>query len=325
MIYYLNELEFEVIGVQIVDFNGYKQNQRMYGGTAGRKMGISYKGKNYILKFPGNLKEQGMKNIQLSYSNSPVCEYIGSQIYHILGLSVHETILGERNGKIVVACGDFLEEGDRLYEFDKIKVTFEPHFLDSNGNETNGIGVDLYEILMTIQEHPFLKDLLGIKEHFWNMFVVDALLGNPDRNNSNWGIILDSKGEKRIAPVYDNGNCLNCKWDEEKMQNVLLDEKALQIEAYRGRRCIFELEGKKINPYHIMEKMTYRECSKAIERLVPKMGETLEKIINLIWDIPVLTEVQKKFYQLIIECRYYKIFLPIYQELKKEGEKPEYV
>lgn len=107
--------------------------------------------------------------------------------------------------------------------------------MDSNGNETNGIGVDLYEILMTIQEHPFLKDLLGIKEHFWNMFMVDALFGNPDRNNSNWGIILDSKGEKRITPIYDNGNCLNCKWDEEKMQDVLLDEKALQIEAYRGR------------------------------------------------------------------------------------------
>lgn len=100
--------------LEIADFNGYEQNQRMYGGTAGRKMGISYKGKDYILKFPGNLREQGMKNIRLSYSNSPVCEYMGSQIYQIFGLSVHETILGERNGKTVVACGDFLEEGERL-------------------------------------------------------------------------------------------------------------------------------------------------------------------------------------------------------------------
>lgn len=73
--------------------------------------------------------------------------------------------------------------------------------MDSNGNETNGIGVDLYEILMTIQEHPFLKDLLGIKEHFWNMFVVDVLLGNPDRNNSNLGIVLGLNGKK-------NSSCL---------------------------------------------------------------------------------------------------------------------
>ncbi len=69
-----------------------------------------------------------MKNINLSYSNSPVCEYIGSKIYELVGLPVHNTILGTRNGKIVVACEDFLKDGDRLYEFDKIKVTFEPHF-----------------------------------------------------------------------------------------------------------------------------------------------------------------------------------------------------
>ena len=203
--------------MKMVDFNGYKQNQKMYGGTAGRKMGITYNGKDYLLKFPGNLKEQKMKNINLSYSNSPVCEYIGSKIYELVRLPVHNTILGTRNGKTVVACEDFLQDGDRLYEFDKIKVTFEPHFLDSNGNETNGVGVDLYEIMMTIQEHLFLQDVPGVKEHFWNMFIMDALIGNTDRNNSNWGIILRKDGSKEIAPVYDNGNCLNSKWDDEKM------------------------------------------------------------------------------------------------------------
>ena len=152
--------------LEIINFNDFQQNQRMYGGTAGRKMGITYNGKDYLLKFPGNLKEQKMKNINLSYSNSPVCEYIGSKIYELVRLPVHNTILGTRNGKTVVACEDFLQDGDRLYEFDKIKVTFEPHFLDSNGNETNGVGVDLYEIMMTIQEHPFFYFFSGVKEHF---------------------------------------------------------------------------------------------------------------------------------------------------------------
>ena len=57
--------------LEIINFNDFQQNQRMYGGTAGRKMGITYNGKDYLLKFPGNLKEQKMKNINLSYSNSP--------------------------------------------------------------------------------------------------------------------------------------------------------------------------------------------------------------------------------------------------------------
>lgn len=147
------------------------------------------------------------------------------------------------------------------------------------------------------------------------MFVVDALLGNPDRNNSNWGIILGMDGSKRIAPVYDNGNSLNCKWDEQKMLEVLSDERKLETESYKGRTCIFELEGKRINPYHVMESMEYPECTEAVKRLVPVMGVALSEIGRLIWDIPILSEVQKKFYYTIMERRYEKMFLPLYQKI----------
>lgn len=269
--------------MDLVNFNDYRQNQRMYGGTAGRKMGITYGGKEYLLKFPGNLKEKQMKNINLSYSNSPVCEYIGSKIYELVGLPVHNTILGVRNEKIVVACEDFLADGDRLYEFDKIKVTFEPHFLDSNGNETNGVGVDLYEI------HPFLQDVLGVAEHFWNMFVMDALIGNTDRNNS--------------------------KWDDEKMQIVMNDAVKMEAEAYKARRCIYELQGKRINPYYIMESMEYQGCSDAIRKLVPKIGRCMGKLRIMIEEIPILSEVQKRFFTSIIECRYEKVLLPVCRKI----------
>lgn len=303
--------------MQMIDFNQYIQNQRMYGGTAGRKIGIVYEGKNYILKFPGNLKEQHMKNIQLSYSNSPVCEYIGSQIYDFLGFPVHDTLLGFRHGKTVVACGDFLEEGDKLYEFDKIKVTFDPPFLDSSGNETNGVGVDLYEILMTIQEHPFLKGVDFVQEHFWNMFVVDALIGNTDRNNSNWGIIIRANGKKELAPIYDNGNCLNSKWDDEKMQAVLSDTKWLEAESFSARRCIFELKGKRLNPYHLIERMEYEGCNEAVGNVAPKIAQIMPKIEKLILGIPVLTEIQKKFYLALIKNRYEKVLEPVYQKVMK--------
>lgn len=306
--------------MKLEDFNTYEQNQRMYGGSAGRKIGIIYQGKNYLLKFPGNLKEQHLKNINLSYSNSPVCEYIGSQIYGLLGVPVHHTILGNRNGKTVVACEDFLENGDVLYEFDKIKVTFEPHFVDSNGNETNGIGVDLYEIIMTIQEHPFLQDISGVKEHFWNMFVIDALIGNTDRNNSNWGIILRKDGSKSIAPVYDNGNCLNNKWDDAKMKEVMTDPGKMEAEAYKARRCIYELHGKRVNPYHIIENMEYADCSEAIRRLTPKIGKCMEKIHELIDDISVLSGIQKQFFISMITTRYEKVFLPSLQKITADQE-----
>lgn len=55
-------------GLDLIIFNNFQQNERMYDGTAGRKMGITYEGKDYLLKFPENLKEQQMENINLSYS-----------------------------------------------------------------------------------------------------------------------------------------------------------------------------------------------------------------------------------------------------------------
>lgn len=159
---------------EMVDFTEYKQNIRVYGGAAGRKLGIVMDGENYIVKFPGNLKEKDLKTVNLSYSNSPISEYIGSHVYEIIGIPVHETKLGFYNGRIVVGCRDFLAEGEQLPEFEKIKVTFLPKFLDSGGNETNGTGTDLQEILLTIREHPIFSAVSGVEERFWDMFIGDA-------------------------------------------------------------------------------------------------------------------------------------------------------
>ena len=151
------------------------------------------------------------------------------------------------------------------------------------------------------------------------MFVMDALIGNTDRNNSNWGIILRKDGSKKIAPVYDNGNCLNNKWDDAKMQKVMEDTRQMEAEAYKARRCIFKLKGKAINPYHLMESMDYPECSAAVRRLTPKMGSCISKIREIIEEIPILTEIQKQFYTLIIEYRYENVLLPICQKLMERS------
>ena len=72
---------------------------------------------------------------------------------------------------------------------------------------TDGMGTNLNDILKIIENHRIFRDIREkMMERFWNMFIVDALISNFDRNNGNWGILKDSKGNRRIAPVYDNGN-----------------------------------------------------------------------------------------------------------------------
>lgn len=43
-------------------------------------------------------------------------------------------------------------------------------------------------------------------QYFWDMFVVDALLGNFDRHNGNWGFLYDPvlKSTKRVRSCRRN-------------------------------------------------------------------------------------------------------------------------
>ena len=66
------------------------------------------------------------------------------------------------------------------------------------------------------------KELL---EHFWNVFVIDALLGNFDRHNGNWGFLFDELTQiSEIAPVFDCGSCLLPQADDKIMKAVLENE-----------------------------------------------------------------------------------------------------
>lgn len=50
--------------IEMINFEDCPINDRVYGGAARRKLGVVYEGQNYILKFPGNLKDKQLKNIK---------------------------------------------------------------------------------------------------------------------------------------------------------------------------------------------------------------------------------------------------------------------
>ena len=303
--------------MECIDFDRYEQNDRMYGGLSGAKIGICYHGANYILKYPQNLKERHFNNVAMSYSTSPISEYLGSHIYELFDLPVHETLLGMRRGKPVVACRDFLGQGDRLFEFREIKTTFESPGGEISGSETSGSGVELCDILRVIDEHPLLRRVPGVKERFWQMFVVDAYIGNMDRNNGNWGVISRYDGQIELAPVYDNGACLNNKWDEARIRPILDDASKMRAQAYRGVVNIFEQNGKRINPFQYIAEMRNEDCARAVALLVPKMQMHDAAIHALIDEVPVLTSVQRDFLHRILSLRLHESLVPVYEQITK--------
>ena len=102
------------------------------------------------------------------------------------------------------------------------------------------------------------------------------------------------------------------------MQAVLSDDKRLEAESFSARRCIFELQGKRLNPYHLIERMEYEDCNEAVRNITPIIAQIMPKIKELILGISVLTKIQKKFYLALIENRYEKVLKPVCQKIMEQ-------
>lgn len=278
---------------------------RAYNGANGSKIAVEYNGDIYMLKFPPSGEK---KPTELSYTNSCISEYIASSIFNFLGIRAQETLLGiftvKGKTKTVCACKDFTVGGKRLLDFCSIKNTI----IDS---DSNGSGTELEDIMDAIDRQQYItRDTLC--EHFWNVFVVDALLGNFDRHNGNWGFLYDdNKNEAEIAPVYDCGSCLLPQADDTVMQKVLANEAELHARIYQFPTSAIKLNGRKINYYDFLVHVENKDCNEALKRIVPRIN--LEGIEELIDAIPSVTALQKEFYKQYINKRYELIIKPAYE------------
>lgn len=285
-----------------LDISHIIPNNKVYGGLACTKVGITLNGEDYLIKYPGRLKGRDLKNINMSYSNGAVSEYLGSMFFKIFGMNVHDVRLVKRSNKICAMCKDFTDRG-RLIEFREIKQSYEPGFLYQDGSSYDGIQTELSEILEVIRNHHILKDL-PYEEFFWGMFIIDAIIGNHDRNTGNFGVLQDTSGNISIAPVYDNGNSFNPSWDENKILQVYNDSTMMENIAHKAYTCRFTNNGKQINPFQYMatsDNDKLRVALKYINTFSPEAFTSWIKTQNCI------TDIQKNFYCKLIELRFTKL------------------
>lgn len=273
--------------MKLVDFTDLPRRNKMYAGANGNKISVIYNNEQYMLKFP----PVPSINKDMSYSNSCFSEYLGCQIYESIGIPVQKTILGtytvKGKEKIVVACGDFTKPGVVLQDFGSLKN----QMIDS---ERRGYGTELNDVLQTFYEQTAI-DSKVLEERFWDMFIVDAFIGNWDRHNGNWGFLYDTNtDEMRLAPVYDCGSSLYPQADEEIMKAVLSDKHELHYRVYEIPTSAILLNGKKIQYFDFISSLEYEACNNALLRIIPKID--LEKIKRIIQETPFISELQKEFY-----------------------------
>lgn len=285
--------------MKLMNFTNLPQRKKSYGGANGSKLSVIINNELYMLKLPSHAS----KNDNLSYANSCISEYLGCHIFNMIGIKAQETILGsyEYNGvnRVSVACKDFEKDGYKLMDFASVKN----QIIDS---KSNGYGTDIIDIVETIEKQNLI-DPIELSNHFWNIFVIDALIGNWDRHNGNWGFLYNQDTDEiRIAPIFDCGSCLFPQMDEVLAKKVLKDKTQMNARIYDFPTSAILYKGKRINYYKFIKSHEYVECDKAIERIKNKID--LNKINKLIKDVQCISEIQKNFLITIIKKRYETFF-----------------
>lgn len=278
----------------IEEFNNYKGSEK--------KKTLIYNNKKYLVKFPDPIRE---KNKNISYINNAFSEYIGSNIFKICGFKTQNTILGKYNyngkEKIVCSCEDFTNNENILYEFENLALSTNPD---------KKIETELNDIMEVIEENKMI-DTESTKQKFWDMFVIDSIIGNTDRHNGNWGFLLNrNTGKAQFSPIYDCGSCLNPMIEDEQIEKINETElKNLAINCYS---CLKE-NGKKINYISYIKQMENEECNNAIKRIF--LDINIVEIKKFIDSIDCMSDGRKDFYKRIIEQRY-DIVKMVYEYIK---------
>lgn len=276
-----------------------------YGGTACNKDGILIDDDEWIVKYPRSLSQ--MEDENASYSS--LSEFLGSEIYRILGYDVHKTILGVRNNKLIVACKDFAIDGF-LLEIRTIKNYLSGDLLDkfrshSNIHSTSTHVVDIDELMFHLEKNPLLNVIDGIKQHFFEQALIDIFINNNDRTNDNWGILRINGQKDRIAPIFDNGASFSPKMSEDKIIRLLSSDELRDnclnaLTAYS--RSGHLLSAKKF----IQEFQDCLEFQKALNSATNRIIAHLDEIMDFINFLPEFITVNDRIYEVCSISR--KIF-----------------
>ncbi len=277
--------------MELIDFSSYPLSDVQYGGSE-RKEAIlvpdgTGKPCEYMLKF--------RKRTPFGLRNNHFSEYLGSRIFDALGYPAQKVFLGLRHGEEVVACKSFVAEGEQFVPFNDVGEST----LDS---DKESYQYDYEDIMRMLRDNSKLTDVAETISMFWEMFIVDALLGNFDRHGANWGFIK-CQGAYRLAPVFDNGSCLFPNLtDEDEMAAIVASPEETARRVYTFPTSQIKLNGKKSSYFEVINSLAFDECNRALSEVMGRVD--VGCIVTLIDDIPQITSGQREFYLHMIRARY---------------------
>ena len=279
------------------DYSIYPKTSAILSG-AEKKIEIIIDGHRYIIKF--------QKNSEVGLTYNHISEYLGSHIFQALGIPVQETFLGTYDGKNVVVMKNFLEKEETFVAFNGVG--------ESSLERDKELYQYTYEdITAMLLENMKSTNVSETVERFWDMFIVDAFIGNFDRHGGNWGFIKKNN-QYRIAPVYDNGSSLYPKLNtDDKIAQVLSSQEEIDRRIYQFPTSHIKVVNRKSSYFEVINSRQFAACNEALARIVPRID--MNRIGALIDEIEGISDLRRQFYKLILQQRYEKILQHTYRML----------
>lgn len=207
--------------INVVDFSDWKEYDGASEGS-GRSEKVWLKSKNGqigLFKFP---KIDPVDNKE---TTEHVSEHLAHKIGEIIGVLTAEVDIGTYNNRIgsmsyfVCKKNEFLKEGIWF-----LSARFPKYNVEKMQDENDG----KYYCL----DHLFgaAPNLLSKRVHI-EMMLFDFLIGNSDRHQSNWAILIGVNNENglsisiRQCPLYDNGSSLCCYVNSKELPELLGNDK----------------------------------------------------------------------------------------------------
>ena len=254
-----------------------------------------------MLKFRKKTRFGTMRNNHLS-------EYLGSRIFELLGYPVQKTFLGRRFGEDVVACKSFVREGEQFVPFNDVGEST----LDE---DKESYQYDYDDIMQMLRDNSKLTDVDETISRFWEMYIVDALLGNFDRHGMNWGFIKRNNAYT-LAPIFDNGSCLFPNMtDEQEMKTIIRSDEETAKRVYGYPTSQIRLRGRKSSYPEVIGSLEFPECNEALEEVMGRIE--MSQIDLLIDETPEISDVQKAFYRHMLRARYEGILVKAHSSMRE--------
>lgn len=249
--------------------------------------------KRYLFKF-ATYKQDG------SPIYNDISECMASNVANLLDIPVATYVLCNNNGHNGVITIDFLDNNlSKIKKEEFFDGVYLIHQIDPGFKNTSLINpqtkqfytVDL--VLRSVEKYGLIKDAI-------NMLVYDALIGNRDRNPSNYGIIINhEKKTIRFAPLYDNCASLGISMVDHRLSKcfdefgMVVDQEHLDIVVHKhivGKVTLDRFlqykekrEWDKLESKRIIEKI--EEKKKELEPLVESRKFTRDYYHKQLYDI----------------------------------------